>query len=369
MSPQTPFSNEIKAIKDSALFQLSLGSKELFHSNFIALQADKYKEQMGKLFATYLKNQSGDLTITKVVREQKNIDIHLYFANGQELIIENKVKSIPYLEQLEKYTKGHAQNQNFLLLTLTRPEFSKSSPIKVLDTCWHVMSYSELAVLLANVAPDPKKKYSQLILEDYISFITALSTIFESVGVTEKDMFNFETDETFKLLKENRIGDLYSKLKFQSFSRLIAERLRNTIPNTTVQLGEFTKKRERGIIYVSYGMSRAQGLLEVSYEIEAGLYLTLQLQGSAYRQMVQGYAGYGKASKNYATKLKESKQWFDFSSFGNNLKIYPNQEKKTFNKYGETDFYQSVKLGADSSLKHIIDIMVIDIKKALALTK
>ena len=368
MNTQTPPIGETDAIKASPLFQLSLGSKELFHSNFIAWLAGKYPTLVGHLFAPYLKDASGDLTITKINRELKNIDVHLYFANGQELILENKVKSIPYIEQLEEYTQGHTDNQNFLLLTLTRPEFAQVDKIPVLDTFWHTMSYFELANSLKVLVPEMTGQYDRLILEDYIFFITFISQSLENVGVTETDYFTFykpATDPTLALLQNIRMADVYLKIKYQSLGALLAKKVQKALPDIKVRFGSFPTKREKEILYISCGMIRAQGLLEISYEIEDGLYITLQLQANRYSQLLQGYSGYGKATRSYAERLLANKQWFNFSHISDTVVVYPKNESKTFNKYGETDFYQSVNLSDQYTVGQISNIIVHDIRQMM----
>jgi len=371
MNTNRPPIGEADAIKASPLFQLSLGSKELFHSNFIAWLARKYPEQVGQLFAPYLKDNTGDLTITRIDRELKNIDVHFYFTNGQELILENKVKSIPYIEQLEEYTKGHTANQNFLLLSLTRPEFTKTAKIPVLNTFWHTMSYRDLAESLKKVVPITTGQYDKLIVEDYIYFIGFTSDALENVDVKESDQFTFykpETDPTLALMQNIRMADVYSKIKYQSIGALIAKRLQKVLPNTPVRFGASHKVREKGIVYIGYGMQRAQGIAELSFVVEDGLYASIQLQANRYSQLLQGYDGYGKATRQYAERLLASGDWFDFTHITEHPKVYPNREGKVFNKYGVTDFYQSINFDETYNVSQIIDAIVHDTSRMITLS-
>src|SRR5690606_14227209 len=94
----------IEYLEKSPLFNLSLSSKELFHSNFIAWIVDLYKNE----FSVILSQRLG-LKITeikKIERETKNIDLSIHYKNENEdrlIVIENKVKSLPDKKQLEKY--------------------------------------------------------------------------------------------------------------------------------------------------------------------------------------------------------------------------------------------------------------------------
>ena len=63
-------------LKKSPIFNFSLGSKELFHSNFIAWLANKYPQETGKLFSRFLKDKSGDVSIVMAERELKHRDLH-----------------------------------------------------------------------------------------------------------------------------------------------------------------------------------------------------------------------------------------------------------------------------------------------------
>lgn len=370
MNTNTSPIGEADAIKASPLFQLSLGSKELFHSNFIAWLAGKYPEQVGKLFSPYLKDTTGDLTITRIEREQKNIDVHLFFVNGQELILENKVKSIPYIKQLEEYSKGHTDNQNFLLLTLTRPEFTKIDKIPVLDIFWHTMSYRQLAESLKALVPATTGQYDKLILEDYIYFITFISDVMEDVDVKESDLFTFykpETDPTLQLLQNIRMADVYLKIKYQSLGALLAKRVHKELPDTKVHFGTRPKVLERGTIYIGPGMIRAQGIIDIFYLLEDNLYITIQLQERRYSQLLQGYDGYGKATRAYAERLLEKNQWFQFNHIKEDIKVYPTQDHKTFNKYGLTDFYQSINFDDTYQVSTILDAIIHDVRTMVAL--
>ena len=68
-------------LKKSPIFNLSLGSKELFHSNFIDWLAKNYPQESAKIFARFIKNQSGDISIVKTYRELDHTDVHFFFTN------------------------------------------------------------------------------------------------------------------------------------------------------------------------------------------------------------------------------------------------------------------------------------------------
>ena len=110
--------SELRRLKSSPIFNLSLSSLELFHSNFIywMLRQDKFTDKF-TIFSDFdpVINEKGtELELKEVTREEQNLDIVLKFKSGKSedkkrkkgfydhiLVIENKFKSLPKCEQLE----------------------------------------------------------------------------------------------------------------------------------------------------------------------------------------------------------------------------------------------------------------------------
>lgn len=123
----------VEGLKNNAVFQLSLSSKELFHSNFLCWLAED--KNCSAVFTEVLKLfgfENNVETITEgllkgeymALREYKNFDFCIcekvknfkhdkddedadeeYIPGRLLLVLENKFKSIPYKEQLEKYSE------------------------------------------------------------------------------------------------------------------------------------------------------------------------------------------------------------------------------------------------------------------------
>lgn len=127
---------DIKDLKKNPMFNLSLSSKELFHSNFLAWIAEDedtedlfvsilvlfgLKEDVAKDYAEGIRNGS-----YIVKREYKNFDFCICEkikdsdGNSEEdnilgqviLVLENKFKSIPYEKQLKKYQEDVEELNN-----------------------------------------------------------------------------------------------------------------------------------------------------------------------------------------------------------------------------------------------------------------
>ena len=129
--------NIIENLKNNFLFQASLGSKELFHSNLIAWILEQENEN-GEYEALkiFLKTINAKVPLNslkkeneiKISREENNIDLIIKWKENEEwnfVFIENKIKSIPTSTQLEEYNEkvkkytNQEFNNKFLLTPLS----------------------------------------------------------------------------------------------------------------------------------------------------------------------------------------------------------------------------------------------------------
>lgn len=218
------------ALRNSPMFQLSLSSKELFHSNLLAWLAEdpdtmnlfvevlklfRLKEERAIELADGIRNGT-----YMVLREYKNFDFCIceklrnwkedsekeYVPGQVVLVLENKFKSIPYKAQLEGYEEtvcsklnpegmknkvkseiyqktGKLINANnkalknvqdstldchFVLLTLSKDVCGLGVGGNGMFGKWHVVSYQEYAkILLA----DKTKHFKHDIIRDYAGYV------------------------------------------------------------------------------------------------------------------------------------------------------------------------------------------------------
>ena len=117
----TAYEKAINYLKTSPMFNLSLSSKELFHSNFLywiwKLDPNAFKSLMETLLLDDPTNELDWGDNWEVVREYNSFDLCVKHCDTSKkedgetkivsgdvlLVIENKVKSIPYKGQLHKY--------------------------------------------------------------------------------------------------------------------------------------------------------------------------------------------------------------------------------------------------------------------------
>lgn len=135
-----------KRLKENPIYALSLGSRELFHSNFLKWMFDKYPLMVGVLIEGCKPEDGFEPKNTVVAREEKNLDLIVRFKAGdalQAIVIEVKVKDAPRLDQLKKYDdkieehfkSDSARKVHKVLLSLVAPPKNST---------WGYLSFSTL---------------------------------------------------------------------------------------------------------------------------------------------------------------------------------------------------------------------------------
>lgn len=358
----SPITETIKKLKQSPLFNLSLSSKELFHSNFLYWIGSNYRPEFGKLFSKYLKVQPNDTCIEHIDREKESIDISFRYSNGQEILIENKVKSVPYIEQLEKYAEKQASNKNYILLSLSEPVFFHSrEKLEINGAIWFYLSYSDLLNMLQNFLEKIQHNYHRLIISDYCEFISGLIKVNENCMIHEDDVFDFHSinkNPLYQELIDIRLHDFYLKKKYELLAYEVYKKLKILGKNLTGFSLPLNWNNENPIISLKSGMTRSLGLMDLKYLIAKNVVLGIQIQGEHYRMVVEDTNG--KIAQKIISKLN-TKLWFNFEQSFPNEKIYPKKVNE-FNKFSNTFFYRSVKLGTNRTIKQIIDIILADVE-------
>src|SRR5664279_4046448 len=92
----------IDALVAEPLWHVSLGSKELFHSNLLGWMCERFPAKALDVFRPWLV-PAPTTTATRVRREYKHLDLVIEWAGYAPLVIENKVFSLPDDSQLIRY--------------------------------------------------------------------------------------------------------------------------------------------------------------------------------------------------------------------------------------------------------------------------
>lgn len=349
----------IASLLESPLFNLSLSSKELFHSNLLYWIGKNYPNETGEFFSKYCQKYPEDKHIISVKREKDNIDFSFEYPNGQEVFIENKVKSLVHLSQLERYSNNTTENKNYILLSLSKPTFeiSEESSFNLKGVNWFYLSYSDYNLFIEELSNKARSSYHQNLFKDYNTFITGLVEIEKISALRLSDKFDFHSttfDKIYKSLIDLRLHDFYLKRKYESLCNLIFLNTKEC-GLTRLNFGEQSDwETEIGELTFGSGMTNSQGLSDIKFKVATNLLLGIQIQGENFRLFIEDKDG-GLAYKVKEILLDKS-LWFTFSRFGESA-VYP-KGLKGFNKYGNTFYYKSVKLGAGYSVEEIVNIVV-----------
>jgi hypothetical protein len=355
------------ALRQSPLFQLSLASKELFHSNFLAWLCQTYSDRAGCLFAAFLPHRPLTCEGPTVCREWHNIDLLLTYPGGAQLVIENKVKSLPAKQQLDEYAEAFPDKEQtgFLLLSLTRPTFPPSD-----GTVWQYLSYGQLADKLRDLLPHivATDDYHGQLLHDYIEFIKNLHDLQDKFTIdwdSERNDF-FIARNDVKCLKAIRLHDLIDKIRYGQMERQVGEALRGDgFPSVRHEKLRDGHEGQAGSVLLCTDMTRGVGLFDLKYfvmdEHRPGnpTILGVQVQGNQFRLVVEVPGEDRNRALQIAKALwrdgASDRLWFDFGALPDGSEEYPRDGE--FNQYGGVFRYRSKRL-KHISPKGLVDAIV-----------
>lgn len=394
--------SELNQLATSATFAMSLGAKELFHTNFLAFLLESSNERLGPLQRT-LRNalnfhwQEGELSRCLVWREKRNLDLVLAsvkrsYSNeardephadvdwgGRFHIIEAKLKSLPSARQLQGYTEAlntarlrldcedemlpprHLSGSNpYLTLAL----ISTVPPAFQVDR-WAQISWTQVADALQKAAASlptlkstkqgnetngRKEDVLKAVLSDYAQSLQSLVTLvtrgrqiveaaLDNKGATYHHLLSECNARVFEAL---RIRDLVSKLMFNALRDRIVQKVGGE-PRSDVLYTRATPGFELEGLTSRGGQHR----------------LLVQVQGSEFRHCL--------ASENSDPTLWDKatllKDWFDTTVFGTKLTGKSTGERPEFKVYDSQKFlYRAAKVNETLSLQMLIEQVVKSVK-------
>ena len=326
----------LEELKKSPLFYLSAGSKELFHSDFLYWLATQHWDVFicvmrdladladGRQFwweNTY-SLENGNLEIR---RESQHFDLVVYVFIDKKrlpvLVLENKVKTLPNVEQLISYTqkaekewvsKGETREKkekltSILLSLIEAKRLLKNSGLKKI---WSFKKYDDLLESLES-KPNKLTGFHKQLFSDYCSFIRALCGLAESWTVNpsvlylarmcpealparDKKIFEKEYKKYLDLC-DVRLDDVWQKVSFDNL-RILVE---NKLSTEGIYPKHFRKNKSGEMIgfYLDTGYSNRghKGYIELRYVLESHTFknepvcVIIQLEGNHYRYAVTGY--------------------------------------------------------------------------------
>lgn len=289
-------------LRNSAMYNLSLSSKELFHSNFLAWLGNNpaTKFYFAKVFNELIPRLNLQLNGNWTVeREDKHFDLCVK-ENGQYLlVIENKVKSIPNKSQLDEYHGKIHNNTHCLLLTLA-DDFPHKASISS-EKIWGIKTYGELAASMnSNLIHSNLCHYEKAIIQDYILFISELDKLQQ---LWQSQPLFVQTYST----ELEKISDLLEKITFSGYAAELQRKITQIGPHIFVfddsikaQLNHFDSNKV--YIRVNWGYTNKKGLIDIAIPVSnlekpkiiKGVVsyqyaVKIQVQGDNYRHVIETF--------------------------------------------------------------------------------
>lgn len=299
---------ELESLKDrlraNPIYNLSLGSRELFHSNFLAWLFETYPQMLEALIG---KEQE---TPVEVKREERNLDLiidHELGGQAFSIVVEVKVKDAPRPEQLMGYDQeiekmkkqGRVKQQTRRILLTLAPVrhdqvWSKliSSTLEEGGEGWFALDYGSLGERIAAIANKCKiMDDDRSIISRYAEMCSDLSALFQ-LAVEEDERAPLRTfvtmpvrNKTEKALEELRFLQTLDKYRASRFSDSLFQRSRDLEKVAT----------ERGLeLKIGYGYdNRTPHVgaaiilpLEPNAANQKRLELEVHIQGGQYRRVL-----------------------------------------------------------------------------------
>lgn len=382
--------HSIDELSSSPLFNLSLSSKELFHSNFLAWLAQHYPDFFVEICKELGCKADWSNAEWNVKREYKKFDLCITSDEKIVMVLENKVKSIPTKAQLDEYVeklkKEYEGNIDLILLSLST-SFPDKQAIED-EKKWQIRNYKDLCTATRKHMQLINNQYHKALIEDYCSFVATLHECSESWKVKDSSFFLLPNDNDSnsnrKELKELRIADLQDKIWYSQLLEKLNSRLEEN-NQWDVQSGMDIKKIAKDNsacltkIFTNFGFTHGQGLLEAKIKVTQDYVLLIQIQGNKYCRAIEWIKeDQGDHNKFWEmTKDIMNKKGFSFFQFKKNDPInFPsicNNEKtikdttrygetRNFNKYGSKFLYQYKVIKKEATVSEVLDAIMEDLE-------
>lgn len=350
LSKDPEFMKLKSTLKNDPIFAMSLGSKELFHSNFWAWLFER-DIAYARIFFPDIKpydkvereQSHRDLTIwNKEIRNSKNTVI----GYEEAYVIENKLKSLPRLEQLEGYQNDietrknkntgeiSASGQRLVKGVITgfikKPAFidAEKNTVTINGKEWRFISYSEISEGIKKVANeveanDEENRFDKEIIIKYAEMIKNLEQFAYPFLNSSKNIWPRLNE--YVDFSNIRLDDVLKKLKAQE----LADYMRDHLKLTPCVAGKYN-------LTIATGFSNAHPIVDIRYvqeeDPESLSEIGIQIEGKQYRWVVMV-----KKKLNDKEKVKFFKEYRDdIHWFHNIYKEKRNgKDRKMINHFGE----------------------------------
>lgn len=308
--------NDVRArLSKNPFFALSLGSRELFHSNFLAWLLKEYPAMISAF------TLSGTQRDFDVYREKYSFDLVVVFKDKvapSSLIVEIKVKDTPKVDQLKRYDKKGENIRSLgdspekLLISLT------DAPLEM-PASWRLANLAELASSIKDIASSCNLTPAyNILIQYYIDLCNDLTELVRQVTAQDVQSRFFLLNRPEEEASCKRIDSLLDELRF----------LDTIEKHRASKLCDELRRRSDGLSFSGFmphfdhGFDRKQahvgGAIRIfthHYDKHAKLSLGVHIQGNQYRRMVS-FRGFripnraeGKNQEEIVEFISETDGW------------------------------------------------------------
>ena len=224
------FDDIVDYLNKSAMYNMSLGAMELYHSNFWRWLMEYDVRYIGIFFDELDNVNKKDVEID---REFNNTDIS-FKVNEKYYLVENKFKSLVDKDQLERYENkfGNQFEKGKYLFPIFMQKYEDlykgEKNIK-----WNFLQYEKIMKKIEDISDSvftPSQKVTDAnykIIEEYVKMTRNLiKLIYFVIDKHYKDKYIFD-DDVFKILKSIRLHDIMSKINCELLMEELKVRLEN----------------------------------------------------------------------------------------------------------------------------------------------
>ena len=293
-----------KRLRENPIYNLSLGSRELFQSNFLAWLFETYPQMLEALTGREQK------THVKVKREERNLDLiidHELCGQVCSIVVEVKVKDAPRPEQLIKYDEEVEKlKKQSRVKQCTRKILLSLAPVKrdqvwsnlisdvVEENCnsWFPIDFASLAERIFAIADKCEITADHRpIIVGYAQMCSDLSALFQ-LAVEEDKRAPLQT--FVAMPTRNKTEKALEELRFlQTLDKFRASRLSDDLFQRSRDLEKMAA--EGGLeLKIGYGYDNRTPhvggaivlLLEPNAANQERLRLDVHIQGGQYRRVL-----------------------------------------------------------------------------------
>lgn len=345
----------VKKLKSNPLYWASLGSRELFHSNFLGWLFEQYPSSAKAILNV-------DIEKFEVLREEHNIDLLLKSSNCL-IAIENKFKDVPSAEQLDRYTallNKHydPQTTKMILLTLMPPS-------DIIED-WKTILYISLIGSLEKWIENPGEKLShkhKIYILDYIQLISGIVGIINAFEDHPSYWFELHDNKSFEALKNIRFQDTVIKHCASRFHQDVKILLSKDCILSEDIVSNFSMHNKQAAAHFSISTANDKNRLG-----DNDISLGVSIQGRTYRRVI-GMNAFNlkdnRVDEDITCILGELEKSRNFKTSDwlpkwdgkkgepiiYNVKSYSTKMTKLYGSYKPAYIYRYIDIGGDTGLK------------------